>query len=111
MTTKDVVINYATLAKVFDSISNFKRTVELIPAFKEIRDVVEYYEIARQKIIKTHTVEGKEFAVTQPFQDEIMVLLDTEISITNPLKFTQDEVETAKIKNSELLNIYENFMI
>jgi len=110
-TTKDVILNYMTLAKVFDSISDFKRTMELLPAFKEMKDVAEYYEIARQKIVKAHTVEGKEFEPTQQFQDEIMKLLDTELTIKRPLKFTESEVETAKIKNSELLNIYEHFML
>jgi hypothetical protein len=111
MKTKDVVITYQTLMTVFNSIEVFKRTWELVPAIKEIKDAAEYYELARQKIVQKYTVEGEEFGSTPGFQEELINLLETEIDFKVPLKFTQAEIENAKIKNSELINIYDHFIV
>ena len=104
---------------VFDSISDFKRKIELLPIFKQITEVHNAFteeraliinrlieEYCSEKGLNKNNLKGKPYPleVQESFVSEIKKVLDTEIEIETFL-FTRDEIEKAEITISEIQNI------
>jgi len=124
------------IIKVFDSVKEFKRKLELMPSYKELKEVNEMYNTERQKIVdelierRNSELEKEYERVNKNRKDKIKFekitrvpdnmmkelferlepILDTEYKMKKTLKFTQKEIEASQINMSEMLLI-EEFML
>jgi len=124
------------IVKVFDSVKDFKRKLELMPSYKELKEVNEMYNTERQKIVdelierRNSELEKEYERVNKNRKDKIKFekitrvpdnmmkelfeklepILDTEYKMKKALKFTQKEIEASQINMSEMLLI-EEFML
>lgn len=105
MKLKVIAGNFQTLTQVFDSIEKFERSWELIPAYKELKEAVELFEKKRQELFEKYKDMN-----SPDFQKEINDLIETDIKIKQPLRFSKKEIEDSKIKNSQKVAILD-FMI
>ena len=105
------------IVKVFDSIENFKRKIELLPAYKEIKETHELFQEERKKIVtdildkynkgRKEKVEVVPREKMKEFIDRLDKLTDTECTLKTKLKFTQEEIKKSGIKISEIELIEE----
>ena len=106
------------IVKVFDSINEFKRKLELLSSYKELKEVNQAYVDERQKIVnelvERHNEKIKPEKTTQVPPDMVPELfrrldeiLETEHKMKKPLKFKQKEIEDSGINISEMLLIEE----
>jgi len=126
------------IVKVFDSISEFKRKLELMPSYKELKEINQTYMDERQKIINeivegyNELVEKQCVELNEGKKDEDKIkpgkikqvppdlmpefikrvneLLETDYKLKKKLKFSKKEIEDSKINISEML-IIEEFML
>jgi len=121
------------IIKVMDSIKDFKRKLELILSFKEAKEIYETFKDTEQTMIKTIIEKHCEEENAKPgmklnydlkpddfksvpedkmpdYLEDINKLLDTEIKIKKPFKFTHKEIEESKIVVSEIIRM-ETFIV
>lgn len=114
----------ALLLKVLNSIKDFKRKIELIPVFKEIRTIYEEYRKEEQKIktellnkyceeknksgdkkIKPEDFKMLPTELISELIERSNKLLETDIKIKKTLKFKEKEIEDSGIDFSEILKL------
>lgn len=109
MKLKELNTIFPIVTKVYDSIEDFQRKLELSVPYREMKENIEFIEDERQKILKKYSDDkGKMTENNQRMANfEFTDLLNAESKIKKPLKFTEKEVENSKIKGSELSEIVE----
>ncbi|MBS3789199.1 hypothetical protein KGY79_13520 [Candidatus Bipolaricaulota bacterium] len=112
MKIKQLKQQLPVVQKVYDSIENFERKVDLRHAFKELRELDEWAEEERKKIIQEYANENGEIppAVQYEVGQKIEKLFDTEVEIEKPLTFKKEEIKKANLKGSELAMIYDDYV-
>ena len=106
------------IVKVFDSIREFKRKLELLPSYKELKEINQAYNDERQKIVNElverrnqENISAKITAVPPDLLPELInrlgELLETDHKVKRKLKFNQKEIEDSGINISEMLMIEE----
>ena len=109
MKLKAIILGFNGITQVYDSIEEFNRKWELLPAYKELREVMDLFEKAKEDQLSDLFNEQKQIlSVNVPEANaRIAKIANQEIELKNQLKFTREEVEKSKIKGSELVNIIE----
>jgi hypothetical protein len=115
MKIKQLNQKYPAIEKVYNSgVKEFKRKLELRKGFKELKEILQQAEESQQEIVKEYADESGK--VPEGFQNEvnqeIQQIMDTEVEVDHPLKFTEKEFEEAAKKDltsSELAEIYDEF--
>jgi predicted nuclease with TOPRIM domain len=129
----------ALIIKVLDSITDFKRKIELLPAFKEFQEIFEEfrkeeqklikktiheYVVDRNKVIEERNKENKEKVdlldetkldhipqeCIPEYSKKIQEILNVDLKINKPLLFTQKEIEGSNVSFTEIVRL-EPFMI
>jgi len=104
---------FPVIKKIYDNgIKDFDRKVELRHAFRELKELIEWAEEERKKIVQEYANENGQ--VPEAFQYEVSqkieALFDTEDEVEKPLKFNKEEVKKADLKGSEIELIYDDFV-
>lgn len=109
MKLKEVVDAFEGLTIVYDSISNFSRKWDLVPAYKEVKEMVELHNNDRNKLITKYKNDKGEMLRenASEFTKEYNAMIEHEIKLKHKLRFTKKEVEDSKIEGSKLVNIIE----
>ncbi|GEM_PF-4536715 len=100
---------------IYDSIHKFARVIDLSPAYKEIKNVVELFEEKRKNLLPTTDEDGnmsvKDYTA---FEKAVNAILDEEISLKNNLKFSVEEAKSAleakAIKSSQFVALQDIFI-
>ena len=111
----------ALILKVLDTLKDFNRRLELKPAYRELKDAYDEYVKEQTKIVtdsikeycdeENKTREEKlipekitrvPMSKMEDYRKKVEALLETDIKIKKPLKFTQKEIEESKIVFSEM---------
>lgn len=106
MQLREILTAFKGLTSVYDSIESFKRKWELVPAYREIKEVVTLFENNREKIANKY---GEKIPPEKQreFIKDVEKMLDEDVKLKHILKFSKDEVEESKIKGSVLVSIIE----
>jgi hypothetical protein len=115
MRLKKLNQQFPAIEKVYNSgVKEFKRKLELRKGFKELKEILQQAGESQQEIVKEYADEKGQ--VPEGFQNEvnqkIQEIMDTEVEMDHPLKFTEKEFEEATKKDltsSELADIYDEF--
>jgi hypothetical protein len=112
MKLKDVSKAFGAVTAVYDSIENFQRKLELVPGYKEVKEAVNFHEEQRNKLIMDATDQNGQLPVEKQFalEQKILELNNTKYKFKIPLKFTIKEVEDSKIKGSQLVMVFDDFI-
>jgi len=93
---KDLLECYQGIQGVFDSITKFSRVVELSDNFDEAKRTVTLYEERRKAITPAGDKDGKVSPMElYEFRKAEANMLDEEIELKQPIKFTEKECEVA----------------
>lgn len=109
------------ILKVLDTLKDFNRRLELKPAYRELKDAYDEYVKEQTNLIKRliqeycdeenktrdekldpEKFEGVPFTKMLEYTKKHDELLETEVKIKKPLKFTIKEIEESKIVFSEM---------
>ncbi len=108
MTVRKLIENFRTITKVYDSIEKFQRKLDLVPAYNEMKEVVQMFEKEREKILTPLKKEGKlPDSNLNEANEKIEPYLQQEVELKNNIKFTKEEAEKSKITGSELAAIID----
>lgn len=101
---------------VYDSIFKFSRVVDLSEGYKEIKNMVELFEEKRKVLTPPMDDEGRMSVKDyNSFQKKLNEMLDEEITLKKPVKFTIDEakaaLESQNITSSQFIDLEELFIV
>ena len=101
---------------VYDSIFKFSRVVDLSEGYKEIKNMVELFEEKRKSLTPPMDDEGKMSVKDYTaFENKLNDMLDEEITLKKPLKFTTEEakaaLESRNITSSQFIALEELFIV
>lgn len=101
---------------VYDSIFKFSRVVDLSEGYKEIKNLVELFEEKRKSLTPPMDDEGRMSVKDyNSFQKKLNEMLDEEITLKKPVKFTIDEakaaLESQNITSSQFIDLEELFIV
>jgi|SRR6056297_504447 len=104
---------FPIVKKVYDEgIKDFERKVQIRLAFRELKELLEWAEEEKKKLIQEYANESGEVpqALQYEVSQKIEALFDTEPEIEAPLRFSKEEVKKADLKGSEIELIYDDFV-
>ena len=109
MKVREVVNAFKGLTEVYSSVDNFQRKWDLVPAYKEIKEVVQMHDEERNKLIKEFGNEKGQIYTDKIglFNEKYESIISSEVKLKHKLRFTKKEVEDSKILGPELTNIME----
>ena len=111
----------ALILKVLDTLKEFNRRLELKPAYRELKDAYDEYVKEQTNIVKTlikeycdeenktrdekldpEKIDSVPFTKMEEYIKKHNDLLETDVDIKKPLKFTLKEIEESKIVFTEM---------
>jgi len=102
---KDIVVSFETVTTIYDSIDDFSRKWALVPAYKELKEAVSFYEEQREKLLIENSDEAGKVNNPIGLHNGMKKLQEAERELSHPLRFTKLEVEKSKIQGSKLSDI------
>lgn len=111
----------ALILKVLDTLKDFNRRLELKPAYRELKDVYEEYVKDQTNLVKDSIKEFCDeenktrdekldpekinrvpMTKIEDYKKKLSDLLETEVEIKKPLRFTEEEIKNSNIVFSEM---------